>query len=244
MKYRIDHNSSVPLHAQVEELIRRMGEMKPYKEGKLLPNEVDLAKQLGISRNTLRQATSKLVYEGVLLRKKGVGTRFTGMHVDSRARNWSSFSQEMRAKGIQVKNFEIRATWVRPDKEVARFLEISTDRMVLRLERLRGTTKGPFVYFVSWFHPRIGLTGREDFSRPLYEILEKEHSTFVRVSKEEISACAADAELSQKLGIDPGRPILKRKRLVYDPGNRPVEYNIGFYRGDSFTYTIESERDF
>ena len=78
----------------------------------------------------------------------------------------------------------------------------------------------------------------------IYEILEKEHSTIVRVSKEEISACAADADLAQKLGIDPGKPILKRKRLVYDPGNRPVEYNIGYYRGDSFTYTIESEREF
>jgi len=243
MKYHIDHKSSIPLHAQVEQLIRRMADLKPYKEGKLLPNEVDLAKQLGISRNTLRQATSKLVYEGVLIRKKGVGTRFSGTHVDSRARNWSSFSQEMSAKGIQVKNFEIRATWVVPEREVARFLGIAGNRKVLQMERLRGTSKGPFVYFVSWFHPRIGLTGREDFSKPLYDILEKEYATVVRVSKEEISACSADRDLALRLHMDPGQPVLKRKRLVYDPGNRPVEYNIGFYRGDSFTYTIESERD-
>jgi len=39
-----------------------------------------------------------------------------------------------------------------------------------------------------------------------------------------------------------GAPILQRLRMVYDPGNRPVEYNIGFYRGDRFTYKIESER--
>jgi GntR family transcriptional regulator len=243
IKYRIDHQSSVPLHAQVEQLIRKMAELKPYKEGKLLPNEVDLAKQLGISRNTLRQATSKLVYEGVLIRKKGVGTRFSDTHVDSRARNWSSFSQEMSAKGIQVKNFEIRATWVSPDREVARFLGIGGNRKVLQMERLRGTAKGPFVYFISWFHPRIGLTGSEDFSKPLYEILEKEYATVVRVSKEEISACLADRELALKLNMDQDQPVLKRKRLVFDPGHRPVEYNIGYYRGDSFTYTIESERD-
>jgi GntR family transcriptional regulator len=243
MKYSIDHRSSVPLHAQVEELMRKMAEMKPYKEGKLLPNEVELAKQLGISRNTLRQATSKLVYEGVLIRKKGVGTKFSDTHVDSRARNWSSFTQEMKAKGITVKNFEIKATWVFPDKEVARFLGIPGEKKVLQMERLRGTSKGPFVYFISWFHPRIGLTGNEDFSRPLYEILEKEHATVVKVSKEEISACAADRELARKLGMDPGKPILKRKRLVYDPGDRPVEFNVGYYRGDSFTYTIESERN-
>ena len=243
MKYSIDHKSNVPLHAQVEELIRKMAELKTYKEGKLLPNEVVLAKQLGISRNTLRQATNKLVYEGVLTRKKGVGTRFADPHVDSRARNWSSFSQEMKAKGLEVKNFEIRTSWVKPEREVARFLEISGPREVLQLERLRGTPKGPFVYFVSWFHPRTGLTGEEDFSRPLYEILEKEHATIVNVSKEEITACAADHELARRLHMDPGSPVLKRKRLVYDPGNRPVEFNVGYYRGDSFTYTIESERN-
>ncbi len=243
MKFSIDHRSSVPLHAQVEDLLRRMAEQKKYKEGMLLPNEVELAKQLGISRNTLRQATNKLVYEGVLIRKKGVGTKFSDTHVDSRARNWSSFSQEMRAKGIQVRNFEIKASWVLPPRSVASFLGVSEGKKVLQMERLRGTPQGPFVYFISWFHPRIGLTGNEDFSRPLYEILELEFATVVKVSKEEINACAADRELANKLGLDPGSPVLKRRRLVYDPGNRPVEYNVGYYRGDSFTYTIESERE-
>jgi GntR family transcriptional regulator len=243
MKYSLDHKSPVPLHAQAEELLRKMAGQKEYREGKFLPNEVALAGQLGISRNTLRQAASKLVYEGILVRKKGIGTRFAGPVVDSRARNWSSFSQEMEAKGIKVKNYEITTGWVTPEEQVALFLGIPVARKVMQLVRLRGTEQGPFVYFISWFHPRIGLTGREDFTRPLYEILEKDYATPVRTSKEEITACAADAALARKLRIGEGRPILKRKRLVYDPGNRPVEYNVGYYRGDSFTYTIESERE-
>ncbi|MFZ5938995.1 MAG: GntR family transcriptional regulator [Bacteroidota bacterium] len=243
MKYSIDHKSPVPLHAQVEELIRRMSEDERYSNGKLLPNEIELAKQLGISRNTVRQATNKLVYEGVLIRKKGVGTRFAGKNVDTRLKNWLSFSQEMRAKGLQIRNYEITVSWCYPEKNVAAFLEIPEDIKILKMERLRGTENGPFVYFFSYFHPRIGLTGKEDFSRPLYEILENDYSTIVKVSKEEISAKAANRELAKKLGLKEGEPILKRKRLVYDPGNRPVEYNVGYYRGDSFTYTIESERE-
>jgi len=220
-----------------------MAEEDQFSNGKLLPNEVELAKQLGISRNTVRQATNKLVYEGVLIRKKGVGTRFAEKNVDTRLKNWSSFSQEMRAKGIQIKNYEINVEWCYPEKNVASFLEIPEETKILKMERLRGTEKGPFVYFFSYFHPRIGLTGKEDFSRPLYEILENDYSTIVTVSKEEISAKAASRELAKKLGLKEGEPILKRKRLVYDPGNRPVEYNVGYYRGDSFIYTIESERE-
>lgn len=146
-----------------------MSEIKEYKKGKLLPNEVELAKQLGISRNTLRQATNKLVYEGILVRKKGVGTRFADTSVDTRLRNWLSFSQEMKAKGIEIKNYEINVEWVYPDRDVALFLEIPEDTKILRMERLRGTFQGPFVYFISFFHPRIGLTGKEDFSRLVYD---------------------------------------------------------------------------
>jgi GntR family transcriptional regulator len=108
--------------------------------------------------------------------------------------------------------------------------------------RLRGGEKGPFVYFVSWFHPRIGLTGKEDFRRPLYEILEKDYSTVAKISKEFISAGLADECLAKKLNTKVGDPILKRKRLVYDPGKRPIEFNLGYYRADSFTYVVESTR--
>ena len=74
-------------------------------------------------------------------------------------------------------------------------------------------------------------------------MLESEYATSVKFSREEISACSADSDLARKLQMPGGHPVLKRKRLVYDAGNRPVEYNLGFYRGDSFTYTIMSERE-
>lgn len=242
MKFAIDHKSHVPLHAQVEALIREMHQLPGYRDGKLLPNEIELAKQLGISRNTVRHATNKLVYEGVLTRKKGVGTRFTETEVDTRLNNWLSFSQEMSSKGIQVKNFRIEASWVVPENNIAMFLQVPEGTKVLRMDRLRGTPEGPFVMFHSWFHPRIGLTGKEDFSRPLYEILEKDYSTIVKVSREEITAVSADEQVAALLKVRKGAPILQRVRKVYDPGNRPVEYNIGYYKGDSFTYRIESER--
>ena len=243
MKFEIDHKSPVPLHAQVEVLLREMIEEPEFREGKLIPNEVDLAKRLGISRNTLRQAINKLVFEGHLVRKKGVGTKVADQQVDSRLRNWQSFTQEMKAKGLTPKTFEVCVSWEPPNKEIIEIFGVPEDKEILKLERLRGLKDGPFVFFESYFHPRVGLTGNEDFNRLLYEILEKDYSTIAKLSKEEISARAADRWLAKKLNINTGDPILKRKRVVYDPGGRPIEYNIGYYRSDSFIYTIESERD-
>jgi len=103
--------------------------------------------------------------------------------------------------------------------------------------------KGDVLEFFSGIRIPRKLFHEELPNGVVHEILEKDYHTIVRLSREEISAMAADKILAEKLRMKPGEPVLKRKRLVYDPGNRPVEYNVGFYRSDSFTYTIESERD-
>ncbi|BDD10332.1 transcriptional regulator [Fulvitalea axinellae] len=243
MELKIDHNSPVPLHAQAEALLKELIIQDEYqKEGRLLPNEVDLAKRLGISRNTLRQAINKLVFEGLLSRKKGVGTRVIKKQLSTQLENWTSFRNEMKRLGKEVVEFEILADQVKADKDVANKLRIEPGTTVTRLSKVRGTDEGPIVWFVSYFHPRVGLTGEEDFTRPLYEILEQDCSTVPSLSREELQADLADQNLAEKLKIKNGDAILTRKREVYDPGNRPIEYNICYYRGDKFVYTIDIHR--
>lgn len=242
MKFNIDHKSPLPLHAQVETLLRELIEEEEYRKGKVLPSEVELSKKLAISRSTVRQAIKKLVFEGLLVRKKRAGTKVAPKPVSSKSNNWLSFSQEMKLRGIQIKNFELHISWIGADDELANFFEINKGRKVLKMERVRGKPEEPFVYFVSYFHPRVELTGEEDFKRPLYEMLEQEHSVVATLSKEEISATSADSFIAQKLDIDHGSPVLLRKRFVFDQGERPIEYNLGYYKADSFLYTVESTR--
>lgn len=104
MQYKIDPKSSVPLHLQAEQILRALIEEEQYQSGKNIPNEVELAEILGISRTTLRMAIHKLVFEGLLVRKKRAGTKVAPRVVSSRSNNWLSFSQEMRLRGIPIKN--------------------------------------------------------------------------------------------------------------------------------------------
>ena len=60
----IDHKSKLPLHVQVEEYLRKLIESAKAKSGGFLPKEVELSNRLGVSRNTIRQATNKLENEG------------------------------------------------------------------------------------------------------------------------------------------------------------------------------------
>lgn len=240
--FNIDHESPLPLHVQVEGILRGLIDNKEYQDGKLFPNEVDIAKRLGISRNTVRQAINKLVYEQLLIRKKGVGTKVLKNTITTKLNKWSSFTLEMHEKGVLFKNYDVHIEWIKADDEISNIFGISIETPVLKLERLRGLDEGPIVHFISYFHPRVGLTGNEDFTKPLYELLEKEHHTVVAVSKEEISATLANEYLASILHMKPGDPVLLRKRIVCDPGDRLIEYNLGYYRADRFTYAIDIAR--
>ena len=242
MDLKVDHDSLIPLHAQVEAMLRHMIQLPKHRNGAMLPKETDLAKRLGISRNTIRHAIIKLVNERLLVRKKGVGTTVANRNVVTHLESWHSFTQEMNEQGIAFKNFDIKVKKTCPGEKISQFFRIGKKKEVIELVRLRGTEEGPFVYFVSYFHPRIGLKGTEDFTQPLYELLEKDFSTLPVRSSEIIRAELAEARIAKKLDIKSKSPILVRERFVYDPGNRPIEYNLGYYRADKFAYSIDIRR--
>lgn len=239
MILQLNPDSQQPLHVQAEALLRMMIEQEEYRNGARLPNEVELAARLKISRNTLRQAINRLVYEGLLVRKKNYGTTVAMPKVTGNARKWMSFSEEMKAQGMTVQNFELHVSQKRVPDEAAEFFGVSADTRSLCLERLRGRPGLPFVYFISFFNPAININGDDDFTRPLYDNLEKNYGVIVKTSHEMISAMVADDALSEKFEINTGDAILVRKRFVLDVNDKPVEYNIGYYRADSFTYSIE-----
>lgn len=243
MKLIIDHSNPKPLYVQIEEQFRIAIQKREIDCGSKLPGEVELAEELGVARSTIRQAINNLVRDGLLIRKKSMGTFVQKAPVSSKAASWLSFSQEMAQLGIKVRNYELHVSWNQAPEEVEALFGVEPGTKLLKLERLRGSEETPFVHFISYFNPCVGMTGNEDFSAPLYEILEKQYGCIAKKSLEEISAVSADEVLSQKLEIPEGNPVLKRKRRVYDTTGIPIEWNVGFYTAERFIYSVESDRE-
>lgn len=244
MDFKLNQNSPIPLHSQIETYLRTLIAQEEYRSGSsFLPKEVTLAKKLGVSRNTVRQAVNTLAQEKLIERKKGVGTKVINKKIVTRLDNWISFTKEMRKQGIEVVNYLVHISLVTAPSEVYDALSVSKSKKIWKLEKVRGSKKAKYLYSVSYFHPRVGITGNENFVTPLYELLETAHDTIVATSKERISAIKANKELSAILDVASKIPILKRERLVCDRGDRPVEFNVVYYHTDYFTYDIEIKRE-
>jgi GntR family transcriptional regulator len=240
---RLNHRSAVPLHAQAQQLLRELVRQPAYREGALLPDELTLASRLGISRGTLRAGIAQLVHEGLLERRAGVGTRVRSPAAESGIGAWRSFSQEMARKGIRVENYRQEFIRAGADEAAARALQIKFGTKTWRLDRVRGWSGQPVLRSRSWFHPRLGLTGREEFDGPLYEVLERETGARPEKAREEFMAVAADTDLAKLLAVKRGQPLLLRSHTVFDTGGRPIEFAEVHYVSPRFALTLDIRRD-
>lgn len=237
MNFNIDNLSRIPLHLQIESQLRVW--IDKNRDGGTLPNEIKLSDSFGVSRNTLRAAINRLVNEGLIERKQGVGTRIIPEKFRTNALKWKSFTVEMAEKGVSVENYDINFSFKTPTNEVIGSLNLENNKPIPNLRRLRGTDGIPVALFISYFHPKIALDDSINFNMPLYQILEEKFDIIPCRSRESIESIAANLDLSKLLNCSEGSPILKRKCLIYDNRNTPLEYVINYYKGDAFTYTVD-----
>ena len=239
---KIDDKSGLPLYKQIENYIREEIKSGKFDDGSFLPREEHMANKFGVSRNTVRQGITNLVHEGLLKRTPGRGTVLAEKTITTKLSEWHSFRNEMQKKGIKVKDYLVKSGFEFAPAEACKKLNVDENQKIFKLERLRGDTNAPFVYFISWFHPRVGLDKNEDYTGSLYSIIEKKNSVVPVFSEEELDAIEADRKIAKYLQIQLGKPVLFRKRLVLDSRERPFEYNLGFYRSDKFKYSIRFEK--
>ena len=239
----ISHESHVPLYIQLEEYLRSLITQEEYRQGKLLPGENELAVKFGVSRNTIRAAMDKLVYEGLITRKQGVGTIVNERKIHTTLEKWNGFSDEMRAKGIHPVEIEHKVKWVKVDGDEAFALGVKAGKTVCRLQRLRAIDGKPAVLFISYFPAYLGIREDEQFEGKLYNVLKENYGATPAVSEEEIGALAATEELSAKLEVPVGTPLLSRCRKVYDPDERLIELCYSYYRADKFVYNVRIRKE-
>ena len=233
----------LPLHRRAERAIRELISGTGYPPGRLLPDEVAMAEQLAVSRGTVRAALSRLVAEGMIERKPGVGTRVVRRAAESAIGAWHSFSREMARRGIKVQLFRLDFREAEAPREIASALRVAPGTRLQRLDRIRGWDDAPALGVRSWFHPRVRIARDADFSRPLYDIIREASGLSAERAHEELSAVLAPATFAADLRVARGSPLLLRRRTVFDTANRPLEYSEVHYVSGRFTLTLDLRRE-
>jgi len=96
--FEIDPGSPIPIYYQLKLAIKQQIEGGELKPGERIPTEQELCERYGISRTPVRQALNELVYEGLLSRRRGLGT-----FVADRARAGSRSAVPLRLMASDIR---------------------------------------------------------------------------------------------------------------------------------------------
>ena len=76
---KIDAEKPVPKYLQLKDILKRHFENEHYANGQQIPSEKELMTRFDVSRSTVRQSLAELVNEGVIYKKQGLGSFFSGI---------------------------------------------------------------------------------------------------------------------------------------------------------------------
>src|SRR5215813_5491042 len=94
---RTPASSTAPLYFRIQEMLRSQIVAGKLSEGTPLPSESELAETYGTTRGTVRQALAQLTFEGLIVRRVGLGTFVGGRRHESRieTQRVRSFEEQM-----------------------------------------------------------------------------------------------------------------------------------------------------
>lgn len=212
-----------------------------YRENDVLPKEVDLAQQYGVSRPTVRQAIKSLEYDGYLARKKKGGTVVLSPKISQEfTYSIQSFRSEMEKSGKIAKTVLLNfSREPEVDEAVYDILRPQKNESIYKMIRLRYANEEPNVFVISYVKVDSSLDFMGyDFSREsLYHVLELLGSP-VKEVKRIIEVMKADTGMSSLLSVKQNDPLFKFKTVGYTEQKNPVEYSLAYYRGDMNSFII------
>lgn len=229
-----------PLYAQVKDsLIRRLID-GAWQPGQLIPSELELAREIGVSQGTIRKALDAMTAENLLVRRQGRGT-FVAQPEESRILfQFFRLVPDSGERSFPTSGVVDRSTAeTNADERAA--LDLTADAQVFRFRRIRAIEGRPVIAeTVSLSTARFqGFETLADIPNNVYRLYSERWGITIGRASEKLKAVSADADDAHRLGCEEGAPLLQIARIAYDLANRPVELRVSRCRTDRLHYSSE-----
>jgi GntR family transcriptional regulator len=213
--------------------------------GAQLPTEDSLIARFEVSRTTVRKAIQNLAGRGLIEIQRGRGTFVSQPKVTQELTELTGFVEDMQALGRNPTARLIDKRVVPATEVVARHLALTTGTLVVRIQRVR-LADGVAMSFDETYLPQaIGekIITNDLEAEPIFSILEQRYKIPLIEAEYRLEAIAAEAHVSQALGVQAGSPIFMIERTSFTTGDKPIDYERLHYRGDLIRFVTRLSRN-
>jgi GntR family transcriptional regulator len=207
-----------------------------------LPSEPTLAKQMGVSRATLREAMRSFEGQGLIRRRQGVGTFVVARVpvIDSGLERLESLETLSQRIGLEVKMGELQIQQVAADGQQAEALEVAAGAPLTRVARVIYTDNRPIALLEDLL-PADVLTGSDlqtGFTGSVLDLLLQRGDPKLSHSRTDIKAIGASPSVARVLQIQRDDVLLHFVAKLYSDTGRVVDYSFSDFLPGYFHFHV------
>jgi GntR family transcriptional regulator len=222
-----------------EDLGKIIAETPP---GERLLTEPELAKQLKVSRATLREAMRTFETQGMIYRRQGSGTFVIhpSQVIDTGLEILESIETLSKRIGLAVSMGYLKIEHRSTDTEIAKVLSLQPDDQILHISRVIHAEGRPVAYLIDIL-PEELLSAEElesGFTGSVLDLLLKRGTPSLVSSRCEINAVQAKVDIAKALRIQRGDVLLRFLAYLYTTNGRVVDYSSSYFLPGYFNFHV------
>jgi len=224
------------LQAQLEVIIHAT------PPGERLVSEPELARQLGVSRATLREAMRSFEAQGLIRRRQGVGTFVVGPKavIETGLEVLESIETQAKRIGLDVSMGTLSIQKMDADLTRAEQLQVSVGAPIVQISRTIYAGGRPVAYLVDTLPVEFLEPEdlRQGFTGSVLDHLLRRGSPELETSVAEIRTITAPSEIARSLEIQRGDALLLLQSRLYDVDGRIVDYSHSYFIPGHFRFQV------
>lgn len=239
------NNDKRPLYLRIKEYIEGLIDDNTYQPGDKLPSENSLAKELEVSRASLREALRVLEEEGKIVKHQGIGTFVSEPtpRFKKGIEKLISVTDTIKNAGYKPGTRNLAVSEISPTDSLYDKIEEGCEQSfekVLRIERIRTADKVPVVYCLDHLLTENISSNfvKNDFTGSLFSLLENKGDIVIDNAVTNIIPVNADKYVAEQLDIDEETALLLLEQYHYDQTGRMVLFSQNYFRSDQFQFKV------
>ncbi len=216
--------------------------MASVPEGACLPSEPALAQQLGVSRATLREAMRSFEERGLIVRRQGVGTYVTRPPrvIESGLEVLESLETLARRTGLQVEMGALSIVERAAQAGEVDHFDLPSGESLVEVSRVISAGGRPVAFLVDVLPRSVMAEGdlSREFSGSVLDLLLRRGDPALGLSRTDITAVSAPAELAHSLHIQRGDVLLSFEASLCTQAGRVIDRSTSYFLPGFFRFHV------